>query len=87
MPIIREIRDIMEPLISKMYFVNNVPERELSVAVYQILCAIQTSGDLAAACASPNRTIIDDVVNYLRALPDRNVSLPALAVLASRSPD
>lgn len=82
----REIRDIMEPLISKMYFVNNVPERELSVAVYQILCAIQTSGDLAAACASPNRTIIDDVVNYMRSHPERNFTIQELADLASMSP-
>ena len=81
----REIRDIMEPLISKMYFVNNVPEKDQSVAVYRILCAIQTSGDLSPASALPNRDIIDDVVNYMRSHPERNFTLEELATLANMS--
>lgn len=82
----REIRNIMEPLISKMYFANNIPEKDQSVAVYEILCAIQTSGDLAPARALPNRDIIDDVVSYMRAHPERNFTIRELAGLASMSP-
>lgn len=82
----REIRDIMEPLISKMYFVNNVLEKDQSIAVYQILCAIQTSGDLAPTSTFLNRDVIDDVVNYMRSHPERNFTIDELASLANMSP-
>ena len=82
----REIRNIMEPLISKMYFVNNVPEQEQSVAVYRILCTLQSSFSSARSGASVNSNMIEDVLIYMRSHPERNFTINELADMASMSP-
>ena len=86
LPNYREVRDVIEPLISRMRHVGQVPEREMSIAVYQILCMIQTSGSLDQVYCPPNKDTIDDVINFIRANPDKILTIEQLADHANMSP-
>lgn len=81
-----EIRDIMEPLIAKMYFVNNIRESEASLSVYRILCAIQSTHDIIPTPQNSVNVIINDVICYMRAHPEMNFTIEFLAQLAHLSP-
>lgn len=82
----RKVRDIIEPLVSRMYHVEQIPEREMSIAVYQILCTIQTTGSLTPVYNPPNKDMIDDVINFIRANPDQIFHINQLAERANMSP-
>lgn len=85
LPDYRKIRDILEPLVSRMYHVGHVPEREMSIAVYQILCTIQTTGSQDMGYSPPNKDMIEDVVNFIRANPNQVFSIDQLAERANMS--
>lgn len=84
-PCHREIRDILEPLISKMYFVNHIPEQEQSVAIYQILCTLQSSFSSSHSNTSTNTNTIEDVLIYMRSHPEHNFTIHELADMANMS--
>lgn len=81
-----KIQDIMEPLISKMYFVNNRSEAEQSAAVYQLLFSIQSMGNAPSFAESSTQLAIENVVLYMRSHPEQNFTIQELAKLANMSP-
>lgn len=82
----QKIQNIMEPLISKMYFVNNRSEPEQSAAIYQLLFSIQSFGAPPSVTASPAQIAIENVALYMRSHPEQNFTIQDLARLANMSP-